>query len=44
MMNLTGFGGDLPAWWYDERKALGNRLTEKLRTFGVQVMLSLIHI
>lgn len=38
MMNLTGFGGDLPAWWYDERKALGNRLTEKLRTFGVQVM------
>ena len=25
-------------WWYDERKALGNRLTEKLRTFGVQVM------
>ncbi len=39
MGNMTGFGGNLTDNWYEKQKKLSNRITEKLRAFGAQVML-----
>ena len=38
MLNMTGFGGDLPDWWYDDRVKLANRMNGKLQSFGVGIM------
>lgn len=39
MGNMTGFGGNLPVWWYEKQKQLSNRINDKLRGFGAEVVL-----
>ncbi len=39
MGNMTGFGGNLTDNWYEKQKKLSNRFTEKLRSFGAEVIL-----
>lgn len=39
MGNMTGFGGNLPKWWFDKQKKLGNRINDKMRAFGANVIM-----
>lgn len=36
MGNMSGFGGNLPDWWYDEQKTLANKINDKMRLFGAE--------
>ena len=38
MGNISEFGGDIPAWWYEDQKMLANKMTERLREFGGDVI------
>ena len=38
MGNMTKFGGDLTDNWYDKQIALSNKITDKLRSFGAEVI------
>ena len=35
MLNLTGWAGGAPEWWYEERKELAEKIHQRLRAFGV---------
>lgn len=39
MGNLTGFGGDMPDWWYEKQKLLSNKINKRLNEFGVGIMM-----
>lgn len=39
MMNMTGWGGPPPAWWYQDRVELSQKISTRLRKFGVSIML-----
>ena len=39
MGNMSHFGGNLPERWYDEQKALSNKINDKMRLFGAEPML-----
>lgn len=39
MGNMTGFGGDLTESWYNRQISLSKKITEKLRSFGAEVIL-----
>lgn len=39
MGNVTHYGGNLPEWWFDEQKELGNKINNKMRAFGAEPML-----
>lgn len=39
MGNMSEFGGNLPSWWFEKQKLLGNRINEKLSSFGVGVIM-----
>ena len=39
MHNLMGFCGPLPSWWYEERKALAQKMNRRFLDLGIEVML-----
>ncbi len=38
MGNMSAFGGDIPEWWFEDQKELGNRITNKMRSFGADIV------
>lgn len=38
MMNMTGWAGGAPDWWYDFREELSGKFNERLQSFGVAVV------
>ncbi len=40
MMNMTGWAGGVPNWWYDERKALAGKINLRMQAFGATTMMA----
>ena len=38
MMNLSGWAGGAPEWWYDFREELAGKFNERLQSFGVGIV------
>lgn len=38
MMNMTGWAGGAPDWWYDFREELSGKFNQRLQSFGVAVV------
>ncbi len=36
--NMTSFAGNLPDWWFEKQKKLGQKMNERLRQFGIGIM------
>ncbi|MFX3635911.1 MAG: alpha-N-acetylglucosaminidase [Candidatus Pristimantibacillus sp.] len=36
MQNMTGWGGPLPVWWYEDRAQLAARITERMKSLGIE--------
>ena len=39
MGNISEFGGDLPDWWFEKQKQLGQRINSRLNALGIGVMM-----
>lgn len=39
MGNMTGFGGNMPDWWYEKQKALSIKINKRLGEFGMGIMM-----
>ena len=39
MMNMSGWGGRNPLWWYEEQADISRRFTDRLRSFGCGIAL-----
>jgi len=40
MMNLTGWVGGVPNWWYEERKELAGKINLRMQAFGATTMMA----
>jgi len=40
MMNMTGWAGGLPDWWYEERKELAGKINLRMQAFGASTMMA----
>lgn len=38
MMNMTGWAGGVPLWWYEERKELAGKINKRIQAFGASTM------
>ncbi len=38
MMNMTGWAGGAPNWWYEERKVLAGKINLRMQAFGATTM------
>jgi len=38
MMNMTGWAGGAPDWWYDFREELSGKFNQRLQSFGVGIV------
>ena len=38
MMNMTGWAGGAPKWWYDERALLAGKINKRLHSFGASTV------
>ncbi len=38
MMNMSGWAGGAPAWWYEDRWELAGKINRRLQAFGVSVV------
>lgn len=39
MMNMTGWAGGVPKWWYDARVELAGRINKRLHAFGASAVI-----
>ena len=39
MMNMTGWAGGVPKWWYEDRKALAGKINLRLHALGASALL-----
>lgn len=40
MMNMTGWAGGAPLWWYEEREALAGKINLRMQAFGASTMIA----
>ena len=38
MMNMTGWAGGVPLWWYEDRKALAGKINRRIQAFGASTV------
>ena len=38
MMNMTGWAGGVPKWWYDDRAELAGKINKRLHAFGASTV------
>lgn len=40
MMNMTGWAGGAPLWWYEDRKALAGKINRRIQAFGASTVMA----
>ena len=40
MMNMTGWAGGVPLWWYEDRKELAGKINLRMQSFGAATMMA----
>ena len=40
MMNMTGWAGGAPLWWYEERKRLAGKINTRMQAFGASTVMA----